>query len=80
MGLLARALRPSGQTHGRPPCSSAESRRRGIHGTKPHQQPSSAWQASFNTSQSDLPALGEVVECSIRLGITCECYMDLLEC
>jgi hypothetical protein len=81
MGLLACALRPSGPTHGRPPLFlSAESKRCGTHGTKPHQWPLSAWQASFNPSQSDLPALGKVDECSIRPGITCENYLALVEC
>jgi hypothetical protein len=36
---------------------SVGSRRRGTHGTKPRQQPPIAWQASFNPSQLDLPAL-----------------------
>jgi hypothetical protein len=37
MGLLARALRLSGLTHGRRPLFLfAESRRRGTHDTKPH--------------------------------------------
>jgi hypothetical protein len=81
MDLLARALRPSGPTHGRPPLFlSVESRRCGTHGTKPHQQSLSAWQASFNPSQSDLPTFGEVAECSGRLRITCECYLALVEC
>jgi hypothetical protein len=75
MGLLARALVPSGLTHGRTwyPALflSAESRRCGTHGTKPRQRP---------PSQPDLPALGEVVKCSIRHGITCECYLALVEC
>jgi hypothetical protein len=40
MGLLARALRPSGPTHARPSLLlSVESRRRGTHHTKPHQVP-----------------------------------------
>jgi hypothetical protein len=65
MGLLARALRSSGPTHGSPLFLSVESTRRGTHGTKPHQQPPSAWQASFNPSQLDLPILGEVAEHSI---------------
>jgi hypothetical protein len=59
---------------------SAEFRRHGTRGTKSHQQPLSAWQASFNPSQPDLPALGEVVECSIQLGTTCEFYLALVEC
>jgi hypothetical protein len=59
---------------------SAESKKRGTHGTGPHQQPPSAWQASFNPSQPDLPAYGEVAECFVRLGITCECYLTLVEC
>jgi hypothetical protein len=66
MGLLARALRLSGLTHGRPLLFlSAESRRCDTHGTRPHQQPPSAWQASFNPSQPGPPACGEVAECSI---------------
>jgi hypothetical protein len=74
MALLAHALRPSGPTHGSSPLFlSAKSKRFGTHGTKPHQQPPSAWQVSINPSQPDLPALGEVVESSVRLGITCEC-------
>jgi hypothetical protein len=36
---------------------SAESRRHGTYGTKPHQWPLSAWQKSFNPNQPDLPAL-----------------------
>jgi hypothetical protein len=59
---------------------SAESRRRDTHGTKPHQQLLSAWQAIFNPSQPDLLARGEVAECSVRLGITCEFYLALVEC
>jgi hypothetical protein len=38
----------------------AKSMRRGTHGTKPRQQPPSAWQASFNPSQPDLPALAKL--------------------
>jgi hypothetical protein len=39
----------------------AESKRRGTHGTKPHQQPSSAWQARFNPSQPNLSALAKLL-------------------
>jgi hypothetical protein len=39
---------------------SAESKRCGTHGTKPHQQPPSVWQASFNPNQPDLPALAKL--------------------
>jgi hypothetical protein len=55
MGLLARVLGLSGLTLGRSPLFLfAKSRRRGAHGTKPHQQPPSAWQASFTFN---IPAL-----------------------
>jgi hypothetical protein len=43
MGLLARALRPSGPTLSSPLFLSIESRRRGTHGTKP-------WQSSTKTN------------------------------
>jgi hypothetical protein len=67
MGLLARALRPSGPILGTPPPMFllAESRRCGTQGTRPCQQPPSAWQVIFNPSQPDLPSCGEVAECSI---------------
>jgi hypothetical protein len=57
MGIMARFLRPSGLTHGRPLFLCVESRRHGTHVTKPHQQPLSAWQANFNPNQPDLSAL-----------------------
>jgi hypothetical protein len=80
MGLLARALRPSGPTHGGPPCSSLSSPGDVVSVVlNLVSSPPSAWQASFNPSQSDLPALGEVAECSVQLGITCECYLALVE-
>jgi hypothetical protein len=61
MGFLARDFRPSGRTYGSPPpFLSVESRRRGTHGIKPRQQPPSVWQVSFNPSQPDLSARGEV--------------------
>jgi hypothetical protein len=63
-----------------PPFLLVETRRCGTHGIIPRQQPPSAWQASFNPSQPDLPTYGEVVECSVRLGRTCECYLALVEC
>jgi hypothetical protein len=58
---------------------SAKSRRCGTHGTKSRQQPKSAWQASFNPSQPDLPAFGEVAEYSVRLVLTCEFYFAPVE-
>jgi hypothetical protein len=81
MGLLARALRPSWPTHGRPPCSSLPSPR-DVVPMVPNlvSSPSSACQMSFNPSQPDLPTLGEVAVCSVRLRVTCECYLALVEC
>jgi hypothetical protein len=46
---------------------SAESKRHRTHGTRPHQQPPSAWQVGFNPSQSDLPACGEVASAPFDL-------------
>jgi hypothetical protein len=66
MGLLAPILSPSGLTHGGPPIPSLlfESSRWGTYGTKPCQQPPSAWQVSFCLKNSKLPSSGEVVESS----------------
>jgi hypothetical protein len=57
MGFLTRVLGSSGPTHGRPPCSSLSSPGHSTHGTKPRQQPLSAWQVSYNPDQPDLPVL-----------------------
>jgi hypothetical protein len=70
MGLLARVIRPSGPTHGGPSYSFlSKSRWRGTYGTKPFQQPLSAWQASFDLEESSLPPLGEVAECYVLFEI-----------
>jgi hypothetical protein len=80
MGLLAHVLRPSGLTHGRPPLSlSTESRRRGTHGTKPCQQPSSAWQESFNPDQPNLTVLAKLSSVLFDLEQLVECILALVE-
>jgi hypothetical protein len=58
MGLLARVLKTNGPTHGRPPCSSLSSQG-DVVPMIPNfiNNPSSAWNASFNPNQSNLPAL-----------------------
>jgi hypothetical protein len=40
----------------------SESSKCGIHGTKPHQQPLSSWQANFDLGNSNLPPSEEVVK------------------
>jgi hypothetical protein len=81
MGLLARVLRSSGLTHGRPPCSFWLSPG-DVVPMVPNliSNPQMLYPVSFIPCQPTLPACGEVAESSIRLGITCECYMALVEC
>jgi hypothetical protein len=47
----------------------SESSQHGTHGTKPHQQPPSAWQVSFGLKNSNPPLPGEVLECFVSSGI-----------
>jgi hypothetical protein len=65
MGLLTQIFTSSGSTPGGPPFLLSESNRLGTHGTKPRQQPPSAWQVNFGFEKSNLPYCGEVVKCSI---------------
>jgi hypothetical protein len=81
MGLLARVVRPSGPTHGRPPLFlSVESRRLGTHGTKPHQQPPSASQVSFGLDYPHLPDLAKLLSALFDLEQHVGCYLALVEC
>jgi hypothetical protein len=57
MGLLTLILRPSGPTHDGPLFLLSKSIRCGTHGTKPRQEPPSAWQVSFGFENSNLPLL-----------------------
>jgi hypothetical protein len=59
---------------------SAESRRLDTHSTKPHQQPSSAWQVSFGLDYSDLPNLAKLPSALFDLEQLVECYLTLAEC
>jgi hypothetical protein len=59
---------------------SAESRRLGTHGIKPHQQPPSAWQASFGLDYVDLPNLMKLPSALFDLEQLIECYLALVEC
>jgi hypothetical protein len=81
MGLLARVLRPSGPTHGRPPLFLfVESRILVTHGTKPHQQPPSAWQAGFSLDYPDLLVLAKLPHALFDMEQLVECYLALIEC
>jgi hypothetical protein len=59
---------------------SAESRRLGTHGTKPRQQPLSAWQASFGLDYADLPNSTKLPSALFDLEQVVECYLALVEC
>jgi hypothetical protein len=59
---------------------SAESRRLGTHGTKPHQQLPSACQVSFGLDYSDLPNLVKLLSALFDLEQLIECYLTLVEC
>jgi hypothetical protein len=65
MGLLTRIFRLSGLTHGRRPILFSESSQSGTNGTKPHQQPPSAWQVGLGLENLNLSYCGEVAECSV---------------
>jgi hypothetical protein len=59
---------------------SVESRRLGTHDTKPHQQPSSASQASFDLDYSDLPILAKLPSALFNLEQLIEFYLAPIEC
>jgi hypothetical protein len=58
---------------------STESRRFGTHGTKPHQQPPSAWQENFGLDYSDLPILATLPSALFNFEQLIECYLALVE-
>jgi hypothetical protein len=58
---------------------STESRRCSTHGTKPRQQPSSAWQGSFNPDQLDHPVLVKLPSALFDLEQLVECILTLVE-
>jgi hypothetical protein len=63
--VMAQVFWQSGPTHGDPLFVLSKSIWRGTHGTKPHQQPLSAWQRSFGLENSSISPSSEVVECFV---------------
>jgi hypothetical protein len=59
---------------------STKSRRLGTYGTKPRQQPPSAWQASFSLDYSNLPVLAKLPSALFDLEQLVKCYLALIEC